>query len=136
MSKNETNDRILQATLRLEATGKRMIADIEIATALGIDKQVVNDHLEALKREGYVTLATHNGEGKQSHIATLTGEGRIRARELEAGTTNDGELSILVTKKRRLRLLEGQQAAKGHNTPPEITIEIEDLRKELGESTD
>jgi len=39
--------------------------------------------------------------------------------------------TIIVTKQRRLRLLKEQAAREGHNTPPEIIMEIEDLRREL-----
>lgn len=39
--------------------------------------------------------------------------------------------TIIAIKKRRLQLLEEQQARTGHNTPPEITMEIEDLRREI-----
>lgn len=41
--------------------------------------------------------------------------------------------SIIDIKKRRLRRLEEQQARKGHDTPPDVVMEIEDLRRELGE---
>ena len=38
------------------------------------------------------------------------------------------------SKMRRLRILEDQQARMGVLTPPHIIMEIEDLRKELGET--
>jgi len=40
--------------------------------------------------------------------------------------------SIIEIKKRRLRLLEEQQARKGQDTEPHILMEIEDLRRDLG----
>jgi hypothetical protein len=36
-----------------------------------------------------------------------------------------------MTKRRRLQLLEEQRALKRINTPPEVIIEIEDLRREI-----
>jgi hypothetical protein len=48
-------------------------------------------------------------------------------------TAVDDQAAVIETKQRRLHILEQQQAQKGHNTPPEIIIEIEDLRRELGE---
>lgn len=52
-------------------------------------------------------------------------------------TTDESDLThrqqLLGTKTRRLQLLELQAAQKGHNCPPEITMEIVDLRKEIAE---
>jgi hypothetical protein len=42
--------------------------------------------------------------------------------------------TVVGVKKRRLHILEQQQARKGHNAPPEIIMEIDDLRRELGEA--
>jgi len=39
--------------------------------------------------------------------------------------------TIILAKKRRLGHLEVQQARKGHDTPPHIMIEIEELREEI-----
>jgi hypothetical protein len=44
-----------------------------------------------------------------------------------------GQTTIIVLKQRRLQILEGQRALKGSNTPPEVIIEIEDLRREIAE---
>jgi hypothetical protein len=41
--------------------------------------------------------------------------------------------TIIARKKRRLEVLEEQQAIKGISTPPEVITEIEDLRREIGE---
>jgi hypothetical protein len=41
------------------------------------------------------------------------------------------DTDILATQRRRLHKLEQQAARSGHNTPPEIAIEIEDLRRKL-----
>jgi hypothetical protein len=43
----------------------------------------------------------------------------------------DDPVAIIALKRRRLRILEEQQAKKGDNTPPEVIIEIEDLRREI-----
>jgi len=43
---------------------------------------------------------------------------------------------VLVQKKRRLAILEEQQARMGIQTPPHIIMELEDLRKEIGEIED
>jgi hypothetical protein len=52
------------------------------------------------------------------------------------GTLNDNEQRDLEVireiKRRRLLELQKQQARRGLNTPPEVKIEIEDLRRELG----
>ncbi len=40
---------------------------------------------------------------------------------------------IIATKKRRLRILEEQQVRKGHDTPADIVMEIEDLQREIAE---
>jgi len=50
------------------------------------------------------------------------------APRVEVGTPKDP----LSEKKRRLKILEGQEASMGLHTPPHIIMEIEDLRKELG----
>jgi len=56
---------------------------------------------------------------------TSTGSGaKAGAQELQ---------SIIEIKKRRLRLLEEQQARKGHDIEPHVLMEIEDLRREIGE---
>jgi hypothetical protein len=39
--------------------------------------------------------------------------------------------ALLATKRRRLNLLEQQAAQKGYNAPPEVVMEIEDLRAEI-----
>jgi hypothetical protein len=41
--------------------------------------------------------------------------------------------TIIARKKRRLEILEEQQAIKGISTPPEVVTEIEDLRREIAE---
>jgi hypothetical protein len=41
--------------------------------------------------------------------------------------------TVIETKRRRLRILEEQQAQRGYNAPPELIMEIEDLRRELAE---
>jgi uncharacterized protein YjbI with pentapeptide repeats len=41
--------------------------------------------------------------------------------------------SVIARKKRRLEVLEEQQAIKGISTPPEVITEIEDLRREIAE---
>jgi uncharacterized protein YjbI with pentapeptide repeats len=41
--------------------------------------------------------------------------------------------AIIARKKRRLEILEEQQAIKGISTPPEVVTEIEDLRREIAE---
>ena len=38
---------------------------------------------------------------------------------------------VLVAKRRRLAILEVQAAQTGYNAPPEVVMEIEDLRKEI-----
>jgi uncharacterized protein YjbI with pentapeptide repeats len=40
---------------------------------------------------------------------------------------------IIATKRRRLRILEEQQVRKGHDTPADIVMEIEDLQREIAE---
>jgi len=49
--------------------------------------------------------------------------------------TNSGQIDetqrILARKQRRLQKLQEQKATKGHNTPAEILIEIEDLQQEI-----
>jgi hypothetical protein len=44
-----------------------------------------------------------------------------------------GQAKIITLKQRRLQILEEQQALKGSSTPPEVIIEIEDLRREIAE---
>jgi hypothetical protein len=41
------------------------------------------------------------------------------------------EPDILATHRRRLQKLEQQAAARGYDTPPEVALEIEDLRKKV-----
>jgi hypothetical protein len=38
---------------------------------------------------------------------------------------------VLVAKRRRLAILEVQAAQTGYNVPPDVTMEIEDLRAEI-----
>jgi uncharacterized protein YjbI with pentapeptide repeats len=44
-----------------------------------------------------------------------------------------GRAKVISIKQRRLQILEEQQALKGSSTPPEVIIEIEDLRREIAE---
>jgi hypothetical protein len=46
-------------------------------------------------------------------------------------TTPQNPQTVIAAKKRRLEKLEEQAAFKGSNTPPEILMEIEDLREEI-----
>jgi hypothetical protein len=50
-----------------------------------------------------------------------------------SATKAGAQASIIEIKKRRLRLLEEQQARKGQDTEPHIVMEIEDLRRDIGE---
>jgi hypothetical protein len=42
-------------------------------------------------------------------------------------------MALATTHKRRLRLLEEQQARRGADTPPGIVLEIEDITKQIAE---
>jgi hypothetical protein len=44
--------------------------------------------------------------------------------------------TVIARKKRRLEVLEEQQAIKGISTPPEVVTEIEDLRREIADLED
>jgi TIR domain/Pentapeptide repeats (8 copies) len=54
----------------------------------------------------------------------------LPARQRETPTPQNRQ-TIIEIKRRRLRLLEEQQALKGVNTSPEVVIEIEDLLREI-----
>jgi hypothetical protein len=57
----------------------------------------------------------------------------IDAPSFSSNATAGASESIIEIKKRRLRLLEEQQARKGQDTEPHIVMEIEDLRREIAQ---
>ena len=64
--------------------------------------------------------------GRSLEIALSVLEGKISAGDMDRPAWD-----IIVAKCRRLHALEVQQAQFGISTPPHITIEIEDLRREV-----
>jgi len=134
MGFRETREKILQALVRLHEQHGRAISPREIADEVGLDLQTVSDYFEALEEAKYVKLITWHGGDKVSHAAEPTGQGRLHARSLDTAETPDEQLNVIASKKRRLRLLEEQQARKGDNTLPEVVMEIEDRRQEIEKS--
>jgi CheY-like chemotaxis protein len=146
--------KVLQVLARMEAKKMPMISPRDIATDLGEDEQYVSDILEVLeKQKGFVEKkAEWKGDDQRSFIVGTTPPGRMYLRELEradarssspSAQDTEGMLSkqaqqqhlreLIEGKTRRLRHLEKREAVQGVATDPKDRIEIEDLRREIGE---
>jgi Mn-dependent DtxR family transcriptional regulator len=100
-----------------------------IAEALGLHPSLISTMMQdKMRLLGYVHWEPLNNSG----LVSLTTAGRQAVSEFD-GVVVPPQTPDPITeiKQRRLRILELQQARKGDNTPPEIVMEIEDLRREL-----
>jgi small GTP-binding protein len=73
----------------------------------------------------------------QQALAAHSDSAKAQAADVHVPQAEDAERqqarNVLEAKQRRLRALELQLAQKGASSPPELTIEIEDLRKEIAD---
>lgn len=77
MTPKETHRRILEAITRLQASPDRFVADHEIASALSLDLQEVQDHLTLMEKSGLVSVARTFG----GFSGIPTAQGRIALKD-------------------------------------------------------
>ncbi len=96
MNVGETQQKILQIIDSFQKVSPHtLISDIQIAEQSGLDLQEVQDHLDILKKAGYVDLKTPFGQHGRGGSVWLTPEGRMLSHNPECGQASPLQVNFI-----------------------------------------